>query len=384
MLHLFSVTILLIFKCTLYSQELENYKNYKISKNKYNLIEIYKGLDHPFGLSFMDEKNLLITEKGGKLMKINTETGISREIKHTIPSVKFNNKSLFPQQGGLLDVYFNTNDNLIYFTYSHQFKNGKGLNDGSSTAIARGKLVKDKIENFQILLLAHPKEFINKHWGSRILIKNDYLYAGFGDRDRGNVAQDSSNHLGSIVRIHTNGTLPKQNPAFSGYADWLPEIFLIGVRNPQGIAISPKNDEIFFSQHGPKGGDNISKVSFGANYGWKKIAWGGTEYSGKKIGKSNFDKKFEKPLKVWVPSIAVGSINFYSGETFREWEGDLIVSATKTNMLLRLDYSDGNFIDEEIILKDKIGRIRDFTINNEGDIFIIVDEKDSSLWKLTK
>ena len=191
-------------------------------------------------------------------------------------------------------------------------------------------------------------------------------------------------HPGSIIRINKDGTLPHDNPAFKNNPEWLPEIYSIGVRNPQGIAISPYNGEVLFSQHGPRGGDNIAKVLSGGNYGWNEVAWGGTEYSGRKIGDTPFKKKFVKPIKVWVPSIAVGNIGFYNGKAFKEWNGDLLVTATKTEMLLRLDYFDGNIVGEEIILQGEIGRIRDFEIDNKGEIYIIVDEENSSLWKLSK
>ena len=221
-------------------------------------------------------------------------------------------------------------------------------------------------------------------WGSRIAIKDDILYVGFGDRDKGMIAQDPTKHPGSIIRIKTDGSIPLENPYFNGFKTWLPEIYQIGLRNPQGIAVSPHDGEIYFSQHGPRGGDNIGKVKFAGNYGWKDIAWGGTEYSGRKIGKEAFKNIYDKTLISWVPSIAVGNINFYKGNSFHEWNGDLLVSSTKTKLLLRLRFNEGKIIEEEIIIKNnpKIGRIRDFEIDSKGDIYIISDDKNSSLWKI--
>ena len=382
----FLVFLFVLFnKNYIVSQEFDDYKNYSKRENDFKLVEIFKGLNNPFGLSILNDKNLLITEKGGRLLKVNVETGESKNIEHPIPSIKFNSKGFFSQQGGLLDVYFNSEDEFIYFSYSHDFKERKNLRkSGYSTALARGKLVDNKIEDFQILLVARPETQKNIHWGSRIVIKEDYLYAGFGERGEGNIAQNPKTHPGSIIRINKDGTLPHDNPAFKNNPEWLPEIYSIGVRNPQGIAISPYNGEVLFSQHGPRGGDNIAKVLSGGNYGWNEVAWGGTEYSGRKIGDTPFKKKFVKPIKVWVPSIAVGNIGFYNGKAFKEWNGDLLVTATKTEMLLRLDYFDGNIVGEEIILQGEIGRIRDFEIDDKGEIYIIVDEENSSLWKLSK
>ena len=385
MLHFFIFIVILFNKNIIFSQEFDDYRNYNKKTNDYKLVEIFKGLHNPFGLSFLNEKNLLITEKGGRLLKVNVETGVSNNVEHSIPSIKFNNNGFFSQQGGLLDVYFNSKDEFIYFSYSHDFNQSENFKkSGYSTALARGKLVDNKIESFQILLVAEPQTQKNIHWGSRIVIKEDYLYAGFGERGEGKIAQNPKMHPGSIIRINTDGTFPHDNPAFKNNPEWLPEIYSIGVRNPQGIAISPYNDEILFSQHGPRGGDNIAKVSRGGNYGWNEVAWGGTEYSGRKIGDTPFKNKFVKPIKVWVPSIAIGNIGFYNGEAFKEWNGDLLVTATKTEMLLRLDYFNENIVGEEIILQGEIGRIRDFEINDKGEIYIIVDEENSSLWKLSK
>lgn len=378
--------IVFVFK-EMYSDTFENYKNYKKTKSQYKLTQIFNGLDYPFGLSFLDQNNLLVTEKGGRILKINKKSGKMLEIKHKIPVLEFNSLSLSPQQGGLLDIFHNEKDNYTYFTYSHDFKKSNSnekIKSEFSTAIARGTIENNKIENFQVLLLATPESNINLHWGSRITIKEEHLFAGLGDRGESEMAQDPKKYPGSIIRIKKNGDIPKDNPSFINKPNWLPEIFSIGVRNPQGITISPHDNSIIFSQHGPKGGDNISKVRHGGNFGWKVVGWGGTEYSGRKIGKEAFNDKFDKPLKVWVPSIAVGSINFYKGDSFSEWNGDLIISATKTKMLLRLDYENNKIVDEEIILKNALGRIRDFEIDNSGDIFLITDEKNSSLWKLSK
>ena len=233
-------------------------------------------------------------------------------------------------------------------------------------------------------MIAKPPLPSKKHFGSRISIKGDTLFASFGERDEGMIAQDPSMHPGSIIRIKTNGSIPKDNPKFTGKDSWLPEIYTIGVRNPQGITISPYNNKIIFSNHGPRGGDHIGEVEAGANYGWKDVAWGGTEYSFLRIGDKAFKKKYKKPLKTWVPSMAISSIQFYQGNTFPEWQGDLIICSLNGQSLLRLDFEDNQILGEEIIFKNKIGRIRDFEINKEGDIFLISDSPQSSLWKLTK
>ena len=328
-------------------------------------------------MTFLDKKNILITEKNGGVLRVNIESGEKENIKHNIQHIPYHGG----HQGGLLDAYFNKDDNFIYFTYSHKFKN---INNLSSSAIAKGKLVGSEIKDLKVLLIAKPPLPSKKHFGSRISIVDDTLFASFGERDEGMIAQDPSKHPGSIIRIKTDGNIPKDNPKFMGKDSWLPEIYTIGVRNPQGMTVSPYNNKVYFSNHGPRGGDHIGEVSPGANYGWKDVAWGGTEYSFLSIGDKAFKKKYKKPIKSWVPSMAISSIQFYQGNTFPEWHGDLIISSLNGKSLLRLDYKNNQIIAEEIIFKNKIGRIRDFEIDEEGDIFLISDSPKSYLWKLTK
>ena len=354
-----------------------NYKKYSLTKTKFKLEKIAKDLKFPWALTFLDKSNLLITEKNGGLFKINIDNGEKKKIKHKIQHLPYQGG----HQGGLLDTYFNSNDNFIYFTYSHIFNEDSNL---SSTAIAKGKLVNDEIKNLQVLLIAQPPLPSKKHFGSRISIQDDTLFASFGERDKGMIAQDPSMHPGSIVRIKTNGSIPKDNPKFTGKDSWLPEIYTIGVRNPQGITISPYNNKIVFSNHGPRGGDHIGEVEAGSNYGWKDIAWGGTEYSFLSIGDKAFKDQYKKPLKTWVPSMAISSIQFYQGDTFPEWQGDLIICSLNGQSLIRLNFEDNQILEEEVIFKNKIGRIRDFEINTKGDIFLISDSPKSFLWKLTK
>jgi glucose/arabinose dehydrogenase len=354
-----------------------NFKKYSLTETTFKLEKIAQDLKFPWALTFLDKNNLLVTEKNGGLFKINIENGEKEKIKHNIQHIPY----LGGHQGGLLDTYFDSNDNFIYFTYSHKFNEDSNL---SSTAIARGNLTNGEITNLQVLLIAKPPLPSKKHFGSRISIKGDTLFASFGERDEGMIAQDPSTHPGSIIRIKTDGSIPKDNPKFTGKDSWLPEIYTIGVRNPQGITISPYNKKIIFSNHGPRGGDHIGEVEAGANYGWKDVAWGGTEYSFLRIGDKAFKEKYKKPLKTWVPSMAISSIQFYQGNTFPEWQGDLIISSLGGQSLIRLDFVDNQILGEEIIFKNKIGRIRDFEINKEGDIFLISDSPQSSLWKLTK
>ena len=234
--------------------------------------------------------------------------------------------------------------------------------------------------DFQILFIAEPFYSDGKHFGSRIVIKDDQIYASIGERGQGDVAQDLNSHAGKIIRINLDGTIP-ENPYFNDEGA-LAEIFMIGVRNPQGMTLT-KDNKVYISNHGAKGGDFIGLVDAKKNYGWDKIGWGGTNYSGFKIGAGDaFSDEFYKPILSWVPSIAPSDIVFYNGDEFADWNGDLIVSSLKFKMLIKLEFEEGKVINRVIILKDKIGRVRDVDINSKGEIFLISDEKNSGLWKL--
>ena len=356
------------------------YKDYEMTKTNFQLEEISINLNYPWGITFIDDTNLLITEKNGKLLKININNGESVEISHELDI-------FIGRQGGLLDVlYYN---NYVYFTYSQRRDKLH-----SSLAIARGKLIDKKIIDTEILLTAEPKLKSTVHFGSRIAIKNNYLFASLGERGKGMIAQDPTLHPGSIIRIHLDGSIPENNPRFVNQPSWLPEIYQIGVRNPQGMALSPFDNEIYISNHGAKGGDFVGKVNKGGNYGWKIIGWGGENYFGTKIGDGEaFKEEFDMPLLSWVPSIAPSNIQFYNGKIFTDWQGSLLVSSLKFNMLVRLEIKNKKVNKQEIILRGckkfkkpchNIGRIRDIEIDKNGSIYIITDEAESSLWKISE
>ena len=324
-------------------------------------------LNFPWGMSWLNSEELLITQKTGEIYKVNTKNLSQSEITHEIPSTFFG-------QGGLLDIV--TENNVVWITCS--IKKGRKY----TTAVYRAELKNNKLVNEELIYEALPYFDNGKHFGSRIEILDDYLFVSIGERGKGMIAQDPSNPIGSIIRIHKNGEYPEDNP-FLTKNEWLPELFQIGVRNPQGMTLDPQTNSIYISNHGPKGGDFIGKVVGGSNFGWKKIGWGGTNYSGTKIGDGNaWEPGFIKPDFIWVPSIAVSGIKFYQGEAFPEWQNSLLVSSLKFQYLSVLHRKDNKFVKEEVIFKDKIGRVRDIEIDQSGNIYIIADETDSNLFLL--
>ena len=333
----------------------------------FKLIKITDDLKSPWSLSFINQNEALITEKSGNIIHINIQ-------KIELQNIKHNLKVLDHGQGGLLDVLFKDQD--VYISYSENRGNGT-----SSTSVAKGKLNQNNIK-FQNIFRAEPPIESKYHFGSRLVIKNKHLFITAGERGKGMIAQDASKHPGSIIRINLDGSIPKNNPKFKNKKDWLPEIFQIGVRNPQGMALSPFDNKVYLSNHGAKGGDWFGAANYGQNYGWKILGWGGKNYSGTKIG-PKWKPGFTKAIKYWAPSIAVSAIAIYKGEEFKEWNGDALITSLKDQSFRKIKFQENEFINEDIIFKGNIGRIRDVKIQpNTGKLFFLSD--DGYLWKMEK
>ena len=334
---------------------------------EFKLIKITDDLKSPWSLSFINQNEALITEKSGNIIHINIQKIELKKIKHNL-------KVLEHRQGGLLDVLYQ--DQNIYISYSENRGNGN-----SSTSVAKGVFNQNNIK-FNNIFRAEPPIDSGFHFGSRLAIKDKYLFITAGERGEGMIAQDASKHPGSIIRINLDGSIPKDNPKFKNKKDWLPEIFQIGVRNPQGMALSPFDNKIYLSNHGAKGGDWFGTANYGENYGWKILGWGGTNYSGTKIG-PKWKPGFTKAIKYWVPSIAVSALIIYKGDEFKEWNGEALITSLKDESLRKIKFKDNKFIKEDIIFKGNIGRIRDIKIQpNTGKLFFLSD--NGSLWKMEK
>ena len=331
------------------------------------LEKIIDGLNKPWSLSFIDNKNIIFTEKSGKLFSLNLENKKVYEINHNL-------KVLEIGQGGLLDVLYKDQD--VYISYSEDRGNWT-----TSTSVAKGKFNQSNIK-FKNIFRADPPIDSPYHFGSRLVIQDKYLFISAGERGQGMIAQDPTKHAGSIIRINLDGSIPNDNPKFKGKKSWLPEIFQIGVRNPQGMALSPFDNKVYLSNHGAKGGDWFGTANYGENYGWKILGWGGTNYTGTKIG-PKWKKGFTKAIKYWVPSIAVSAILIYKGQEFQEWNGDALITSLKDKSLRKIKFKDNQFINEEIIFKNKIGRIRDIKIQKKtGELYLLTD--NGSLWRMYK
>ena len=319
-------------------------------------------LDNPWGSSFINDYEMIITEKDGKIKIVNIKN-------KNISIVDHNLNFLVDGQGGLLDIIYKED----YFWISYTENRG---NQKTSTSIARGKFNRDKI-NFKNIFQANPPINSGYHFGSRLAIKKNYLFASIGERGQGMIAQDFTKHPGSIIRIHLDGSIPKNNPKFEKRKNWLPEIYQIGVRNPQGLTLSNFDEKIYLSNHGAKGGDWFGEAKKGENYGWKILGWGGKNYTGTSIG-PKWKPGFTKAIHYWVPSIATSAITIYKGNEFNEWNGHALITSLKDKSLRKLIFSNLSNVKEEIIFKNKIGRIRDIQVHNStGKIYFLTQD---SLW----
>ena len=323
-------------------------------------------LKSPWGSTFIDKNNILITEKSGSIKLVNIKNKNINIITHNLNFLEHG-------QGGLLDILFK--NNFIYISYTEDRGDGK-----TSTSIAKTEFNKQNLI-FQNIFQANPPIDSGYHFGSRLVIKGNYLFASAGERGQGMIAQDSTKHPGSIIRINIDGSIPKDNPKFENKSDWLPEIYQIGIRNPQGLTLSPFDGKIYMSNHGAKGGDWFGEVKKGENYGWKILGWGGTNYSGIPIG-PKWKPGFTKAIHYWVPSIATSAITIYQGKEFVEWNGHALITSLKDKSLRKLIFNNLSNVKEDIIFKDKIGRIRDIQIHpNTGKIYFLAG---NSLWLMEK
>ena len=337
-----------------------------ISKAEEFKFKKISNLTEPWGSSFINKNEIIVTEKEGKIKIININSG---DVIDVIHNLNFRNHG----QGGLLDIIYK--ENILWISYSEDRGNWK-----TSTSIAKAELNRKNL-SFENIFQANPPINSGYHFGSRLAIKENYLYASIGERGEGMIAQDPTKHPGSIIRIHLDGSIPKDNPKFLNKPKWLPEIFQIGVRNPQGLTLSSYDGKVYASNHGAKGGDWFGEIKKGENYGWKILGWGGTNYTGTEIG-PKWKPGFTKAIHYWVPSIATSAINIYEGNEFKEWEGLALITSLKDMSLRTLNFFNLNDVQENIVFKNKIGRIRDIQVHPiTGKIYFLTQD---ALWLMEK
>jgi len=336
----------------------------KSEKQTFLVEEVTDGLSIPWGLAFISNTQLLITERAGSIKLLDMQNKTLTPIQGA-PAV------MAQGQGGLLDVAvppdFKTGD-WIYFTFVRN-KGGEGV-----TVLARAKLTANKLVQWQDLLETQSATAAGRHFGSRIVFdENGYVYFGVGDRGERPMSQDLSNHAGSVMRLYRDGRVPQDNP-FNKRADVPPEIWSYGHRNPQGMAYDYANKRLWLIEHGPRGGDEINRVLPGRNYGWPVISYGKEYWGPLAVGEGTHREGMEQPIKQYTPSIAPSSLLLYSGNSFPAWRGNLFSGALKLTHLNRVTLSeDGKAIGEERLLDELDERIRALAQGPQGWLYFSTD-----------
>ena len=338
-----------------------------------DLITITAGLEHPWGMAFLPDGRVLVTERPGRLRIIERDGKAGPPIAG-VPPVDAKG------QGGLLDVALDpafAKNRLVYLSYSEPREGGNG------TSVARGVLEGGSLTGVQVIFRQQPAMQSGHHFGSRLVFARDgRLFVTLGERNIGRAhAQTLDNTLGKIVRINPDGSIPPDNP-FVGRKGALPEIWSYGHRNVQGAALHPVTGELWANEHGPKGGDELNRVLPGRNYGWPTVSYG-TEYTGEKISDSGTAPGFEPPVHYWVPSIATSGLMFYTGDRFPAWRGSAFVGGLKSQQLVRLRLDGDRVVEEERLLRGVAKeRVRDVEQGPDGYIYLLTDEDNGRLLRL--
>jgi glucose/arabinose dehydrogenase len=337
-------------------------------------IETYaRGLQNPWGMQFLPDGRLLVTERPGRLRLIAKDGKLSAPIAG-VPAV-------FAQfQGGLLDVALAPDyatSGSIYFSYSEPREGGK-----AGTSVARARLALDgdggRLEGLTVVFRQQPAYRTSHHFGSRLVFTPDgKLFVTLGDRGDMDQAQSPKHHIGKILRINPDGSAPEDNPKLEG---WAPEVWSIGHRNVQGAALDPATGRLWTTEHGARGGDELNRPEKGKNYGWPVITYG-IDYSGAKIGIGSAKEGLEQPIYYWVPSIATSGLAVYTGDLFPGWKGSILAGGLGGQHLERLVLEGDTVVAHEKLLEGE--RIRDVRSGPDGAVWVLTDDRDGKVLRLT-
>ena len=331
---------------------------------------VSEGLENPWAIAFLPDGRKLVTEKSGRLRIVSADGKLDPVAIEGLPEV------IEHGQGGLLEV-------ALHPDYS---KNGwvyLGLSDGTrgdggvrcTTAVVRGR-IKDHRWTDQEWIYRPEEKFRSAsgaHFGTRFVFAVGYIYFVIGERGGMMEAQDLSRPSGKIFRLHDDGRVPADNP-FVGSKEAIAGIWSYGHRNPQGLAMDPRDGSLYDTEHGPRGGDELNLILPGRNYGWPVVTYG-MNYDGTPMVADTEKEGIERPLTYWVPSIAVCGLDFYAGEKFPKWKNDLLAGALAQQEVRRIRIVDRKVVEQEVILKN-IGRVRDVAAGPDGLIYVVLNQPD--------
>ncbi|MDB6141413.1 MAG: oxidoreductase [Pseudomonas sp.] len=340
--------------------------------------QIVKGLDHPWALAFLpNRQGMLITERPGNLRIVTMDGKLSAPLTG-VPKVWAKG------QGGLLDVVLSpdfASDRRVYLSYAE----GGGEDGKAGTTVGRGRLSQDmrSLENFKVIFRQEPKLSTGNHFGSRLVFDRDgYLFIALGENNQRPTAQDLDKLQGKVVRIFSDGKVPDDNP-FVGQPGVRPEIWSYGHRNQQGAALNPWTGTLWTHEHGPRGGDEINIIEAGKNYGWP-IATYGIDYSMQPISeaKGKVVEGTVQPKHVWEKSPAISGMAFYDSDHFKPWDHNLFIGALAAEELIRLQFDGDKIVHEERLLSELKARIRDVRLGPDGYLYVLTDSDDGQLLKV--
>ena len=363
--------LVLLFACLALPAQAQTVES---AKAKFRVETIASGLENPWSLAFLPDGRKLITERPGRLRILGSDGKLLKPVAGLPPVAAVG-------QGGLLDVALSPDfltSRVLYFTFTEP-------RGGNGTSLARARLVDDKdgakLTELKIIFRQEPAVAGGFHFGSRIAFSRDgTLFVTLGERYRRDAAQDLSTHLGKVVRLKPDGSVPPDNPFVSlGHAK--PEIWSYGHRNPQGAAIHPVTGKLWIHEHGPRGGDEINIPEKGKNYGWPVVGYG-LEYSGARLHASAEKEGMTPPIHQWTPSIAPSGMLFYAGAAFPAWRGNLFVGALAGQHLARLELDGEKVVSEEKLLAGLSARIRDVREAPDGTIWLLTDHRDGKVLRL--
>ncbi len=345
-----------------------------VQATAYTLTTIIDDLDRPWGLAFLPDGQLLITERGGALKRID-EAGTAHVI-DGVPPVYFAASG----QSGLFDVIldpaFSTNQ-TIYLAYAH------GNRAANATRIARARLDGDSLSEVTPIFTVEPMKRLPQHYGGKMIFLRDgtlMLTVGEGFNYR-EAAQDTYNLMGKTVRINTDGSIPENNPFADGEGGH-PAVWSWGHRNPQGLLVDQVTGAILLHEHGPRGGDEVNLIFPGTNYGWPAITYG-IDYSGAYVSPFTEHPRMAQPVKYWTPSIAPSGFAQVDGDEFPEWEGSFLVGALVDQDVKRLSVSEDGSVEEESLFAELGSRIRDVRVAADGSIYLVTDGNPGSIVRVT-